>query len=122
MIFKYLIYKLLCRKTGNKRSHDAVEEMEIDVTASSKRVKGTVKDQEVVDLDHEESINQEEIGKGIMIHQEDPDQNVSQEDSSSSKQIVSQFVLKFHQSSVVWIFRAISMQKPIQHNSSPRFI
>ena len=41
---------------GNKRSHDQTTEMEIDVTTSSKRFKGIARDQEVVDLDLEESI------------------------------------------------------------------
>lgn len=50
---------------GNKRSHDEIAKMEIDATASSKRVKGIAKDQEVVDLNLEESINQEVIGKGV---------------------------------------------------------
>ena len=44
-----------------------------------------------------ESINQEEIGKGVMIQQENPEQ----EATSTSKQIVSQFFVKTHQPSVV---------------------
>ena len=58
---------------GNKRSHDEEVGMEVDTTASSKRIKGNTKDWEIVDLDLEESINQEEIGKGVMIQQEDPE-------------------------------------------------
>ena len=42
-----------------------------------------------MDLDLEELINQEVIGKGVMIQQEDPQQNVLQEITSSSEQIVS---------------------------------
>ena len=66
---------------GNKRSHNETT-MEIDATTSSKRVKWITKDQEVVDLDLEESINQELIGECVMIQQEDPNQNVSQEVTS----------------------------------------
>ena len=58
--------------------------MEVDTTASSKIIKGNTKDREIVDLDLEEYINQEEIGKGVMIQQEDPEQ----EATSSSKQTI----------------------------------
>ena len=86
---------------GNNRSHDETIEMEIDATPSSKRDKGIAKDQEVLYLDLEESINQEVIGKSVMIQQDNPDQNVSQEVTSSSKQNVCQSILKSHQSSVI---------------------
>ena len=46
--------------------------MGVDTTTSSKRIKGNTKDQEIVDLDLEESIDQDEIGKCVMIKQEDP--------------------------------------------------
>lgn len=82
---------------GNKISHDEATGKEVDITTSSKRIKGNTKDQEIVDLYLEGSINQEEIGKGVMIQQENP----KQETTSSSEQTISQFVLKIHLSSIV---------------------
>ena len=55
-----------------------------------------------MDLDLEESINQKEIVKGVMIQQDDPEQ----EATSSSEQTVSQFTLKTHQSSTVMDIRS----------------
>ena len=81
---------------GNKISQDEVVGMEVDTTASSKRIKESTEDQKIVILDLDESTNQEEIGKGVTIQQENPEQ----EATSSSEQIVSQFVVKTHQSSI----------------------
>ena len=52
---------------GNKISHDEEARMEVDITTSSKRIKGSTNDQEILVLDLDASINQEEIGKGVMI-------------------------------------------------------
>ena len=70
---------------GNKRSHDEAVGMEVDTTNSSKRIKVNIKDQEIVDLYLEGSINQEEIGKGFMIQHENP----KQEATSSSEKTIS---------------------------------
>lgn len=82
---------------SNKRSHDEETRMEVDTTTSSKRIKGSTKDQGILVLDLDESINQEEIGKGVMIQHENP----KQESTSFSKQIVSLFILKTHKSSSI---------------------
>ena len=65
---------------GKKIYHDEAIGMEVDTTSSSKRIKENTKDQKIVVLDLDESTNQEEIGKGVTIQQE----NLEQEATSSS--------------------------------------
>ena len=66
--------------------------MEVDTIDSSKRIKGNTKNKEILDLYLEESINQQEIGKGVMFQKENP----KQESTSSSEQTISKYVLQTH--------------------------
>ena len=84
---------------GNKRFHDEMTEMEIGAPSSSEIIKKSTTYQFVVDLDLEESINQDiQIGLGDMIQQEELEQNMLQQATSSFEQIVSQYVFEAHQS------------------------
>ena len=52
----------------NKRTYEETTGMEIDSPTSSKRVKSSVPDGDIVDLENEESINQDtQVREGVLI-------------------------------------------------------
>ena len=54
----------------NKRTYEETTRMEIYSQTSSKRIKSYVPNKEIVDLENEESINQDtQVREGVLIHE-----------------------------------------------------
>ena len=66
----YNIQTPMQKERENKRTHKETTSMEIDPSTSSKRAKSFVLDKEIVDLENEESINQDfQVREGVLIQE-----------------------------------------------------